>query len=265
MVGKITLAAIAIEFIVFNFFLKDKKEILLRSVLTNYIGIVINKSFTAWVVNNYLFVVWNSVFLSQYAIFNTGTDINAIDFIFLCGVALLIHEFYWYVIHFLNHKYDFLWSFHQFHHSSRFLNYSVAVRVPALLFFQGYVGTAILAVLGFPLEVFLVVINFNLIYGLWTHSDYWPEMPFLRRFLITPMDHAKHHERNAVQQNSNFGSILSIYDHLFKTYSWKKCSYVYGVECSYNAETFFEAQLVPVYQYFKSKIGLLLSRPKSNY
>lgn len=260
--GIITLSAIVLEYVYFNFFNKNKKQILLRPVVTNYAGIFLRRIFKVEILNLYLVEVWNHEFLGKYALSFDYSNFGVFGFAGLCLMVLLIHELYWYTVHFLNHKYDFLWSMHQYHHASSFLNYSVAVRVPALLFFQGFFGTAIIALLGFPLEVFLVVINFNLIYGLWTHSDYWPEMKFLTKFLITPLDHAKHHEKNPKQQVSNLGSILSIYDHLFKTYSYQKCSNNYGVDCDYNPETLFESQLVPVYQYFKKKIGLLnLSRP----
>lgn len=182
-------------------------------------------------------------------------DIPCLDspfyFSFLLIVALVVSEFYWYWIHYCNHRFNFLWAIHEFHHSSIYFNYSVAARTPVIFFAEGLLGIYFLAFLGFPQEIVSTLSLFTIVYVFLTHSDHSPEMPALSKVFITPYDHSKHHESDFQKQHSNYGQILSIYDHLFKTYNRDKKTYLYGCLADYKAESVFEAQFLPLFRYIK--------------
>lgn len=247
----IYIVIVLFEYLITRLYLKHKK-MPLRSVIVNLIADKVRLLVGLFVINAVIPPTHQLV--SQYGLqLYTFQAYDSIAyFVLLILACFLIYEFYWYAIHWLNHKSDFLWSIHEYHHSAEYYNHSLMGRVPILLFFEGYLGVLILSVLGFPQEVMSVVLSFTTIYIFYTHSDYVPETPTLSKVMISQQDHSKHHEAEFSKQNSNYGNCLSIYDHLFGTYNRSPKSYKYGVNAEYDTDTIFESQFKPVLRYLSS-------------
>jgi sterol desaturase/sphingolipid hydroxylase (fatty acid hydroxylase superfamily) len=126
-----------------------------------------------------------------------------------------------YVWHRVNHRVSFLWRFHQVHHSDPTFTASTGVRfhpgelllsLPVRLTAVTLIGASAEAVVGFEF-VFSVA---NLV----EHGDI--DLParferLLGRVLITPALHRRHHTKCGPDRDTNFGTILAIWDRLFGT------------------------------------------------
>lgn len=245
----IYIVIVLFEYVITRLYLKHKK-MPLRSVIVNLIADKVRLIVGVYVINAVIPPTHLLVSNYQLQLYRFEASDSLAYFCLLTLLCFLVYEFYWYAIHWLNHKSDFLWSIHEYHHSAEYYNHSLMGRVPILLFFEGYLGVLILSVLGFPQEVMSLVLSFTTIYIFFTHSDYVPETPTLSKVFISQHDHSKHHESDFSKQNSNYGNCLSIYDHLFGTYNHAPKTFKYGVNANYNTDTVFESQFKPILRYF---------------
>jgi sterol desaturase/sphingolipid hydroxylase (fatty acid hydroxylase superfamily) len=128
---------------------------------------------------------------------------------------------YWW--HRANHEWRFLWRFHLVHHLDRTLDSTSALR-----FHFGEVLTSAAAragailLLGFP---FLSIVAFEtllLTATIFHHSNLSLPPRFeaaLARLVITPSIHWVHHHRRKVDTDSNYGTVFSFWDRLFRSRS----------------------------------------------
>ena len=132
----------------------------------------------------------------------------------------LITDFAGYWIHRLYHSSDFLWTFHKVHHTqteltfvSSFRNHIVEQMVSNIIMFVPAM------LLGVPVwywgPVFLMQ---NIFEGL-QHSDIKWRFGPLYPIFVSPVFHAIHHSPERARHDSNYGKILSVWDHLFGTMS----------------------------------------------
>ncbi len=163
------------------------------------------------------------------------------------GVLDLTH----YAIHRLLHAFHALWRVHRVHHSETDLDATTGLRFhPAeALIAQGaplltiaFLGVPALAVLA---EGILVVLQ-----DLFTHANVAVPSKldrFLRALIITPGMHRTHHSEALDEQNTNFGTIFSIWDRLFGTYLAEPAAGVHlrcGVTELANGSDFHAADLL---------------------
>jgi len=137
--------------------------------------------------------------------------------------SVVLLDLIFYGVHWANHHAPFLWRFHRAHHSDLDLDVTTALR-----FHIGEVliSTAIkavcVAVLGIS-PIGLIVFEATLLAAAqFQHSNLQlPESMeiWLRFLVITPHIHWIHHSRRPQEHNTNFGTILSGWDRLFRTYS----------------------------------------------
>jgi sterol desaturase/sphingolipid hydroxylase (fatty acid hydroxylase superfamily) len=135
----------------------------------------------------------------------------ALDFLLLDGLI------YWW--HRANHRLPFLWRFHEIHHRDRFLDTTTALR-----FHFGEVALSaaaragIILLLGFPLASVLVFESLLLAATLFHHSNLAlpPRLEaLLSRVVVTPSIHWVHHHRIRSDTDSNYATVLSLWDPLF--------------------------------------------------
>ena len=135
----------------------------------------------------------------------------------LLDLLLLDLLIYWW--HRFNHVVPFLWRFHEVHHLDAFLDSTTALR-----FHFGEVllsaAARALFILAFdiPLVSILVFAALVLIAAIFHHSNLaLPEglERALARVVITPGIHWIHHHAVRRDTDSNYGTILSIWDPLF--------------------------------------------------
>lgn len=135
--------------------------------------------------------------------------------------AILLLDCWLYVWHRMNHRIPLLWRFHRMHHSDAEMDVTTATR-----FHLGeHLGSATLR-LGliplaglFPIEILiyetLVVAN-----TMFHHANItlgWLDRP-LRWLIVTPRMHQIHHSRLQPETDSNYSTIFSFWDRLFRSY-----------------------------------------------
>ena len=134
-------------------------------------------------------------------------------------VGLDAISYFW---HRANHRVGWLWRFHRVHHADRAFQTTTAVRFhPGELLLALPLRLAGIAAIGIsPVGV----LAFELLFGamnLLEHGNF--DLPERRersvaRLLITPALHRLHHARSAADLNSNFGTILSLWDRALGTW-----------------------------------------------
>lgn len=138
-------------------------------------------------------------------------------------VYLLVTQFISYISHVLFHKVSWLWPIHALHHSDVDVDVSTTYRhhpIEPLVFLP--VSAPIVMMLGVPLEVAAVYKIFEIAIQVLSHSNIrLPESVdrVLRLFILTPDFHRLHHCSENRFTDSNYGSVLPLFDYLFGTAS----------------------------------------------
>lgn len=137
----------------------------------------------------------------------------------LLDLLLLDFLIYWW--HRACHVVPFLWRFHAVHHLDRFLDTSSAVRFHAgEVLLSALARGAVILVLAMPLASVLVFETLVLMATIFHHSNL--RLPpalerALSRLMVTPSIHWVHHHRMRVDTDSNYATVLSLWDPLFGT------------------------------------------------
>lgn len=127
-----------------------------------------------------------------------------------------------YVSHRTFHAVAPLWRVHSVHHSETDLDLTTGLRFHPVeaLFVQGLL-LLVIAVLGLPPGAVALAGLTVIIQNFLTHANLRvPEFAerWLRWLMITPGMHRLHHSENVPEQNTNFGTIFSLWDRLFGTF-----------------------------------------------
>lgn len=136
------------------------------------------------------------------------------------GIILL--DFAAWLLHWLSHRYRWLWLIHAVHHSDPRLDVTTALRNHPLervvsLFWHG----AMLALIGLPLWILGVRALVAIPVGMFHHSNVRVPEDFdriMRAVFVSPAMHRVHHSPDMPETNSNYGVLFSFWDRLFGTY-----------------------------------------------
>ena len=145
-------------------------------------------------------------------------------------IVLLFAEdccYYWF--HRVHHEVRFLWACHVNHHSSRFFNFSTALRQPLLTPLSGPLFWAPLPLLGFAPWMVFIAQSWSLFYQFWLHTEAVDRLGPLEWVLNTPSHHRVHHGKNVPYLDKNHGGVLIIWDRLFGTFAPEAEHVVYGL------------------------------------
>jgi sterol desaturase/sphingolipid hydroxylase (fatty acid hydroxylase superfamily) len=153
-----------------------------------------------------------------WGLFNQWPVVWWIELALLClGSSALF-----YAIHRIFHHVDWLWPLHAVHHHDQNVDLSTTFRTHpvAYLITLGANFLFVLAV-GPTLLLLLVVEAVMLSVSIVEHSnarlpDRWSNR--LERLFITPRMHLVHHARERDLHDSNYGTLFSLWDHMFGTY-----------------------------------------------
>lgn len=137
-------------------------------------------------------------------------------------IVLVLFDAWMYTWHRLNHRIPLLWRFHAVHHSDREMDATSALR-----FHTGEIALSFLArllvmpLLGMTMPQLLVYETILLPVILFHHSNV--RLPAradaaMRWLIVTPWMHWVHHSRQRLETDSNYASVLSIWDRCFGTY-----------------------------------------------
>ncbi|MFZ4627806.1 MAG: sterol desaturase family protein [Blastocatellia bacterium] len=142
------------------------------------------------------------------------------------GVALIAFDGWMYLWHRANHVLPWLWRFHRLHHGDRAMDATTTVRFhPVEIAISTLLRLAVLPILGLRIEHLLIyeVVLFPVI--LFHHSNIrFPEKAdrLMRTVLVTPAMHRVHHSQRQIETDSNYGSVLSIWDRLGRSFRLRR-------------------------------------------
>jgi sterol desaturase/sphingolipid hydroxylase (fatty acid hydroxylase superfamily) len=134
--------------------------------------------------------------------------------------AFVLYDALFWVAHWAGHRVRLLWCFHSVHHSSEQMRLSAAIRGSAGDFIYLPWFFVWLPILGIDPLIVLLVEAAGRIWGVLTHVHprLVGQLGVLDRVLVTPTVHRVHHGRNADYIDTNYGEVLTVWDHVFGTY-----------------------------------------------
>ena len=148
------------------------------------------------------------------------THIKATWLVYL--VTFIVLDFAGYVVHLIDHKFNFFWNSHIIHHSSEEFNLACALRQSVSVFVKMFVILLLpAALLGVPAEVIAIVAPLHLFAQFWYHTRHIGKMGFLEKIIVTPSHHRVHHAINKEYIDKNLGQIFIIWHKLFGTFQEK--------------------------------------------
>lgn len=135
----------------------------------------------------------------------------------LLDLVVLDVLIYWW--HRANHALPVLWRFHEVHHLDHFLDTTTALRFHfGEVLLSALARAAIIIVLDIPIASILVFEALVLVATVFHHSNLRlpPRLEaLLAAAIITPSIHWVHHHAIRRDTDSNYGTVLSIWDRLF--------------------------------------------------
>lgn len=138
-------------------------------------------------------------------------------------LAYFILEMTIFYQHILFHRVFWLWQLHQIHHSDTSFDVTTGLRFhPLEILISLCIKIIIVLLIGAPavaVLLFEIILNAG---SMFSHGNI--HLPIkvdhvLRWLLVTPNMHRIHHSIVIEESDSNFGFFLSIFDHLFGTYT----------------------------------------------
>lgn len=133
-------------------------------------------------------------------------------------VVLVVLDFFFYVMHRLKHAWPWWWRLHETHHSSTQLDFLASARFhPLEKILDRLIFLLPLTVLGPSDGALLVWSSVDVFLGMLNHANVRWRLGPLAYVLVTPDLHRRHHARDAIAGDCNFGNNFSIFDWLFGT------------------------------------------------
>ncbi|HEV2688607.1 MAG TPA: sterol desaturase family protein [Bryobacteraceae bacterium] len=137
-------------------------------------------------------------------------------------LAIMVLDLSHYAVHYLLHRFPWLWRVHQVHHSDPDFDLTTGVRThPFEVFLTEGANLAAIALLAPPPVAVIALGIVTAMQNLFSHANlHLPEWfdAGLRRILVTPDVHRIHHSESITEQNTNFGFVFPWWDRLFGTY-----------------------------------------------
>lgn len=144
-------------------------------------------------------------------------------------VLLFIDDFCYYLYHRASHRVNFLWATHAVHHQSEEYNLAVALRQSWFTGLTAFLFYLPLAVLGFPMVMYLTIRTFNTLYQFWIHTRPIGKLGFIEWFLNTASHHRVHHGIDPRYIDKNHAGVFIIWDRMLGTFLTEDAEPVYGV------------------------------------
>lgn len=136
--------------------------------------------------------------------------------------AVLLFDFWMYIWHRMNHQIPFLWRFHRVHHSDSTMDVSTATRFhTGEIFFSSLLRIPVIILLGIYLWELLIYEILVALVVQFHHANI--NLPgkmdnVLRWLIVTPHMHKVHHSRWRPETDSNFSTIFSFWDRIWRTF-----------------------------------------------
>lgn len=137
-------------------------------------------------------------------------------------LAVLAFDLWTYWWHRINHRIPFLWRFHRMHHSDPAMDVTTGMRFHfGEIVMSSAIRLALIPAIGIPLIPMLIYDTVLTASVQFHHSNL--SLPrqadrYLRYLLVSPFMHKVHHSRWRPETDSNYSSLLSVWDRLFRSY-----------------------------------------------
>jgi sterol desaturase/sphingolipid hydroxylase (fatty acid hydroxylase superfamily) len=137
-------------------------------------------------------------------------------------LAILMFDCWQYWWHRMNHRLPLLWRFHVMHHADAEMDVTTGLRFhPGELALSLLARLAVLPLLGLSLPQLALYESLAMPVILFQHSNL--RLPAaldtsLRWLIVTPWMHSVHHSRVRIETDSNYSSLLSVWDRLFGSF-----------------------------------------------
>jgi len=137
-------------------------------------------------------------------------------------LVFILFDVWMYFWHMANHRIGFLWRFHRAHHADTEMDTTTALRFhPGELIISSFVRLPVVIAIGMSftdLILFEVLLNISTLFH---HSNLavperWDRL--IRTVVVTPNMHRVHHSIELRETNSNFTSLVSVWDRIAGTF-----------------------------------------------
>ncbi|MGD8207090.1 MAG: sterol desaturase family protein, partial [Thiohalocapsa sp.] len=140
-----------------------------------------------------------------------------------CGVVtFVLFDLWMYAWHRANHRIPFLWRFHRVHHTDPAMDSTTALRFhPGEIVFSTLLNCLVIAALGMSLAQLAVYKTVMVAVILFHHSNVRLAEPVdlaLRGLIVPPSMHRVHHSHLREETDSNYGTVFSFWDRLFRSF-----------------------------------------------
>lgn len=138
------------------------------------------------------------------------------------ALALIIGDFGAYWVHRIAHMGP-LWRIHAMHHTSEKLSTLSAGRNHPLNAIAAYGSQVVpLVLLGAGTEALLALSVFTAVHGMLQHANLDLRHGWLNYAFMTADNHRWHHSTDFTESNTNFGSNIALWDHVFGTFALRE-------------------------------------------
>ena len=141
----------------------------------------------------------------------------------------LVRDLFSYWLHRAEHRVRVLWASHLVHHSIERFTFTSATRLPWMESLYKPVLVLWVPFLGFHPIAQAAMGTLVLMFGQLQHTELGRRRTLLDLVFVTPSAHRVHHGSNAEYLDKNFGSMLIVWDRLFKTYAAETVPVRYGL------------------------------------
>jgi len=159
-------------------------------------------------------------------------DVTSVG-VWLAGFVLF--DLAYYAFHRFGHRIRLGWAGHVNHHSSRRMNFSVALRQSWTTPLFKPFFYAPLALIGFHPLLIVTIEAVNLLYQFWLHTETVKRLGPLEWIFNTPSHHRVHHGTNDAYLDRNYGGILIIWDRLFGSFAAEHERVKYGIRGDFHS------------------------------
>lgn len=161
-----------------------------------------------------------SYFAAQHAFWERPDWLSGLSSLALDIVLLDLFLFWW---HRALHEMPFFWRFHEVHHLDEHLDITSAIRFHfGEIFAAAFLRAVFIILMAIPFSSVVLFETLVLIFTFFHHSNI-ALPPFLEnalsKIIITPSIHWVHHHAIRKDTDSNYGTIFSFWDRLFRTKS----------------------------------------------
>ncbi len=171
-----------------------------------------------------------ALFIALYVVIERRFGLLELRRSLVVWAALVLgHDLCYYLFHRASHRVNFLWGTHITHHQSEEYNLSVSLRQGTLATWVTFWFYLPLALIGFPVEMFLVVHGVYQVYQFFVHTRLVGRLGPLEWILATPSLHRVHHGRTPECLDKNYGGFLNVWDRLFGTFHREEGEPSYGI------------------------------------